>query len=359
MSKLKITQTPLMPENPRPIVSVGAGGIVRDAHYPAYRKAGFPLAGIFDLDTERAHSIAQTFNVPQVYTSLEELVASAPPEAVFDVAVPAAAIPKILPHLPDKRGVLIQKPIGDNLAEARIIRDLCRRKGFIGAANFQMRYAPYILAAQSLIAQGVIGEVHDMEVRLTVYTPWQLWNFMEGIPFVEILYHSIHYIDLVRSFLGEAQGVYAKTVKHPDTPKMDGTRTNIIFDYGDTLRANVTTNHHHKYGLRHQESYVKWEGTKGAIKAKMGLLLNYPEGKPDQFEYCVLKDDAEPEWIPVSLEGTWFPDAFIGTMASVMRAVEGSAAEIPTSIEDAFKTMALAEAICQSSASGAMSIPTG
>ena len=33
-----------LPRAPRPIVIVGAGGIVNDAHLPAYRLAGLPVA---------------------------------------------------------------------------------------------------------------------------------------------------------------------------------------------------------------------------------------------------------------------------------------------------------------------------
>ncbi|MEM7028060.1 MAG: gfo/Idh/MocA family oxidoreductase, partial [Chloroflexota bacterium] len=160
-----------------------------------------------------------------------------------------------------------------------------------------------------------------------------------------------------RSFLGESNGVYAKTVKHPDALKMDGTRTNIILDYGDQIRANIETNHHHKYGLQHQESYVKWEGTRGAIKVTMGLLMNYPTGEPDRFEYCLLENEAPTPWQTIDLDGTWFPDAFIGSMSSLMRYINGETSHLPTSVQDAFKTMAVTEAACQSSASGATPIP--
>ena len=33
-----------LPSSPRPIVTFGAGSIVGDAHFPAYRKAGLPVA---------------------------------------------------------------------------------------------------------------------------------------------------------------------------------------------------------------------------------------------------------------------------------------------------------------------------
>jgi predicted dehydrogenase len=354
---LKIRQTPDMPKKLRPIVSIGAGGIVRDAHLPAYKKAGFSVVGMFDLDKSKATTLAKQYGIKQVLSTLEEVVAAAPENAIFDVAVPASAILEILPHLPKSASVLIQKPMGNNLKEAKAIRDLCRKKEFIAAVNFQMRYAPYVLAAKSLIEQGAIGEVHDLEVRLTVNTPWQMWRFFESIPRVEILYHSIHYLDLMRSFLGEPKGVYAKTLKHPKTQKLASTRSNIILDYGDTLRANIETNHGHDFGLTHQESYVKWEGTKGAIKAKIGLLLNYPKGEADGFEYCILEQGKKPKWKSVAVKGSWFPDAFIGSMASLMRYLEGSSNVLPTSVDDAYKTMALVEAAHRSSDSRATRIP--
>lgn len=62
-------------------------------------------------------------------------------------------------------------------------------------------------------------------MRVTVYTPWHLWSFLKTVSKPEIWYHSIHYMDLVRSFLGEPQGIYCKSTRHPDAAKLDGTRT--------------------------------------------------------------------------------------------------------------------------------------
>jgi len=352
-----ITMTPPMPGKPRPIVLIGAGGIVNDAHLPAYRKAGFPVAGIFDLDASRAETTARAFGVPAVYPSLDSAVARAPKGAVFDVAVPASAIADILPRLPDGAGVLIQKPMGESIAQARLIRELARSKRLQAAINFQLRYAPVILAARSLIEQGAIGQLHDMEVRVTAYTPWHLWKFMETVPAAEITYHSIHHLDLMRSFLGQPRGIYAKSVRHPKASRIDGTSSDFALDYGDFTRCLITTNHHHEYGSRHQESYVKWEGSQGAIKAKLGVLLDYPKGVPDELEYCILEEGEPPVWRAVTPSGNWFPDAFIGTMASVMRRLEGSAPSIPTSVEDAYKTMILVDAAHRSSQVGATPVP--
>jgi predicted dehydrogenase len=341
-----------LPQQQHPIILIGAGGIARDAHLPAYRKAGFKVTAVFDPNQERARAVAREFAVDRVAASLEDAIGRAPQGAVYDVATPPGAFLDILDTLPGGSSVLIQKPLGEDIAKARAIRDLCRAKKFRAAVNFQLRYTPAVRVARNMIAKGAIGEVHDMEVRVTVYTPWHLWTFLEGIPRMEILNHSVHYLDLMRSFLGEPTTVYAKTVKHPKMAKLASARSNIILDYGDTLRANVTTNHGHEYGLTHQESYIKWEGTRGAIKIRAGLLMDYPKGVPDLFEYCVLEPGDSPEWRTLDIQGSWFPDAFIGTMADLMCYAEGSAQDLPGSVEDAYKTMAVVEAAYASNDAG-------
>lgn len=345
---------PELPQTPRPIGIIGCGGIVRDAHLPAYRLAGFDVAGITDVDPSRADSLASEFALRAV-RSIPELISlsgDARP-LVYDVAVPASAIEGVLEQLPDGSAVLIQKPLGENLAQAKAIVELCRRKQLSAAVNFQLRYAPYILAARNLIERGAIGDLHDMEVRVTVYMPWHLWTFLETAPRVEIVYHSIHYVDLIRSFLGEPKRVHALTLKHPDTLKLHSTRTNIALDYGPSIRANITTNHGHRFGLAQQESYVKWEGTRGAIKATLGLLMNYPKGEPDALKICQLDANGNPsEWQNVPFEGSWYPHAFIGSMASLMRYVEGSTTILPTRVEDALQTMAVVEACYRDSETG-------
>ena len=100
------------PRTRRPIVMIGAGGIVCDAHLPAYRKAGFEVAAIYDKDLARAKSTAEKFGIANTPASLDEAASTAAPNAVFDIATPASAHLEILEQLPDERGVLLQKTHG-------------------------------------------------------------------------------------------------------------------------------------------------------------------------------------------------------------------------------------------------------
>jgi len=339
-----------------PIYIVGAGGIVNAAHLPAYRMAGYSVQGIYDIDGNKAAGAASRFSVPSVFKTLPELIAAAPSNAVFDVAVPAEALFAILEQLPQGASVLMQKPMGNDYTEAKKILDITRARKMKAAVNFQLRYAPYILAAKKLIADGVIGDLCDVEINVNVFTPWHLWDFLFSSRRVEILYHSIHYIDLVRHLLGNPEGMYAKTVKHPFMPQLASVRSNIIMDYGDMVRANILTNHCHRFGLHHQHSYIKLEGTKGAVKIQMGVLINYPEGVMDTLEYVTLDDNKMPEWKKIPVKGSWFPDAFAGSMQQVMMAAQGKIAQPDNSVEDCIYTMACVEAAYMSSEIGGVKI---
>lgn len=358
MSELTVRQTAILPQNPPPIVSVGLGGIVHDAHYPAYKMAGFSVVSGFDLNPDRATMMKEKFDIPLIHDSLGAMIQVAPKNAIYDVAVPGNAIIDILLELPAGSAVLIQKPMGEDFAQAQQILEICRARQLTAAINFQLRFAPFIIAARDMIDRGLIGEVYDMEARMQVNTPWHLWQFLFPLPRVEILYHSIHYIDLARSFFGTPKSVYAKTMSHPTAPDLKGgTRSMIIMDYGDNPRVNIMTNHNHAYGSEKQQSYFKFEGSKGAIHMRAGLNMNYPHGVPDQFEYVLLESDQTPTWKNMDINGSWFPEAFIGTMASLMRKVTGETEELPTSVEDVIETMAVVEAAYDSSQNGGTPIP--
>jgi predicted dehydrogenase len=341
-----------LPSGKRPIYIIGAGGIVNTAHLPAYQIAGFNVQGIYDIENDKARITGKKFSIPHVFTSLREMIDHSPGDAVFDVAVPGSQTIPVLQQLPDGAAVLLQKPMGENFDEAKQILALVKQKKMQAAINFQLRYAPYILAAKKFIANNSLGELNDIEVNVNVYTPWHLWNFLVESKRVEILYHSIHYIDLIRNLLGNPISMYAKTTKHPSMQQLASVRSNIIMDYGEMIAANILTNHCHNYGIPKQQSYIKIEGSKGAIKINFGALIDYPRGAADSFEYVLLKNGEEPQWQQMNIEGSWFPHAFIGSMAQLMLAAEGSIGKPDNDAEDCIHTMACVEAAYKSSEQG-------
>ena len=265
---------------------IGAGGIVRSAHLPAYHQARFPVLALADVTPGRAEELAREHHIAHSFSSVSEATRFAPTDAVYDVAVPAAQLVSVLQQLPRGAAVLMQKPMGETMEQARQIRELCHERSFTAAVNFQLRYAPNHLGALALANAGVLGQLHDLEVQVRTYTPWSLWTFLAQAPRLEILYHSIHYLNLIQAWLGNPAGVYARTVRSPETPLLSSTKTNVILNYGEDKRVFIATSHGHTFPET-QQSFVLWEGTAGAIRMGMGVNLDYPTGRPDTLEYAL------------------------------------------------------------------------
>lgn len=334
-----------LPERRRPIVILGAGGIVRDAHLPAYAKAGFEVASLttWAPHRSRAEELAAAYGIHEVFTEVSDAVAAAPADAVFDIAQMPDQFAASLEALPDGAGVLIQKPFGQDLHEARALLAICERKGLVAAVNTQLRFAPYIAAVRQLLASGAIGELYDLEVGVTVRTPWELFPQVLGLDRLEINMHSVHYLDLIRSFLGDPDAVSAVTERRPGSGHANS-RSVVLMRYRNrSLRVVVSTNHDHHFGPAHEQSFIKWEGTRGAARVQMGLNMNYPSGGPDSAEFQ-LDTEAHRGWQPLPFAGSWFPDGFVGSMSVLQRYLERSIDELPTRASDVYRTMAVIDA---------------
>ena len=337
------------PSRPRPIVIIGAGGIVNDAHLPAYRLAEFPVAGIFDVNRDRAEMLAAKWGL-KVFSSLAEAAVS---DAVFDLATPPAAHFDLLSALPEDAIVLIQKPMGRDLDEASRILKLARARKLTAAVNFQLRFAPMMLALQDALDRGLLGRLIDVEIHLNILTPWHLFPFLKGLPRIEIAVHSIHYFDFIRALLGNPTSVYARTMGHP-LSDMAQTRTSAILDFGKDVRCTLSINHDHDFGRKFQDSTFRFEGDQGVAVVKMGILLNYPQGEPDELWIAQRGGD----WTQIPLQGAWFPHAFVGKMSNLQRFAAGEDPTLISSVEDAWHTMALVEACFSSSAAPATPVPS-
>ncbi len=352
---MDIRQQVELPETPLPIAIIGAGGIVKDAHLPAYTLAGFPVIGIYDKDTSKALALKDRFSIVEnVFESIEALIAHAAAHgAVFDLAIPADGIIDVLRVIPEGSAVLIQKPMGNTLPEAQAILNICNEKELKAAINFQLRFAPYMIAARQLMDEGLLGKVHDVEMMVCVYTPWHLWDFLFKVPRMEILYHSIHYLDLIRDLLGMPSRIHASTVKHPASPGLASSKTTMILDYHEFLQARIITNHGHDFGPEHQASYFKIEGTEGAIHIEVGLSLDYPRGKPSTFQYISKRSNKG--WQKIPLIGDWFPHAFIGTMAELQNHVLQSK-PMSHAVKTSYDTMRLVEAAYDANRRGGINL---
>jgi predicted dehydrogenase len=85
------------------------------------------------------------------------------------------------------------------------------------------------------------------------------------------------------------------------------------------LRVLIDVDH----GTWQDDRYAifRCEGTEGIAKGTIGLMYDYPRGRPDTLEFSSRRY-RDGTWIAPKLETTWVPDAFVGPMASLMRVIE-------------------------------------
>lgn len=347
---------PAHPSHDRPVFILGAGAIVRDAHVPAYQLAGYEIGGFFDIDHTRAASLASRCPNARAFATLESaLGACASVNGVLDVALPPQALASTLEHVPLGASVLLQKPFGRTLEEATHLRALLKERGMRGAVNFQLRHAPVVRALRHVLASGAIGDVVDIEMRVVCRMPWETWPFLRGMQRMEILMHSIHYLDLCRALLGEPSRVWSWAAPHPSAPEIADARstTMLAFEAGGTARrAVVTTYHHHAAPEGHDASHLRIEGTRGTAVARLGVNLDYPRGRSDTLAWSANGG----VWREETISGNWFPHAFAGSMGALLKAAESGHDPVESNFDDAWRTMALVET-CYKSAAGGEDVP--
>jgi predicted dehydrogenase len=345
-----LSQTWPMPSKTSPIIIIGTGGIVKDAHLPAYKKAGFDVAGLYDVDKDKADLLAKEYEINTVFSSFEAAFENR--DCIFDLALPPANLLEVVEKLPENIYAIFQKPLGRTLREGNDIRKICHKKNIKACMNFQLRFSPIMLPVYEAIQKNLLGELVELEVHVNTHTPWELWPFLKTLDRVEVPLHSIHYIDWIRSVLGNPKSLYCQSVKHPKVQDLADCRTSAIFNYGDQVRCCMTINHTHSFGRKNQDAYIRLEGTKGAAKMTLGLLLDYPNGEPEELEIITENTD----WIKVDIQGKWFPDAFIGVMANMQRFKNDEDENLITSIDDSIDTMAVVDSCGISSQSGGLKV---
>ncbi|MEE2657329.1 MAG: Gfo/Idh/MocA family oxidoreductase [Candidatus Latescibacterota bacterium] len=332
----------------RGIALCGAGGIVTGAHLPAYRKCGFRVQGIFDLDHDKARAAAAAFDIPKVYESLNELLGDDSTDIV-DIALPATENVVVVDAVGSAgKAMLIQKPLAEDYETAQRTVEIIDGHGVIAAVNQQMRWEPGVRMSHHLHKQGALGELFNLAFLVFVDTPWHMWEWIRRKSTIDVLYHSIHYIDSIRYLTGaEPVSLFCDGSSLPGYDAVGETRLNLLLTFPEQLRATVLTNHHASYGIEGQQAQFRVEGTNGLAVRTMGLLMNYPDGSPDIFRTYIGET-----WQSYEFAETWFPDAFVGTMASVMRALDGDIEHPETDVHDNLRTLRLVFAAYESMRTG-------
>lgn len=336
----------LPPKHDYGIGLIGCGGIVNYAHLPAYKAHGLNIIACYDINREVAERTAHEHGIATVAASLDELLADQRIQIV-DIALPPwHQLATVRQVAASGKHMLCQKPLSNTYSEAVEIVQIAKDAGIKLAVNQQMRWDAGIRVAQQLIAQGAIGTPTDARIVVNIQTPWDMWPWLAAAPQLEIMYHSIHYLDSLRFLFGEPARVASFHTKYPGQKSIGETKTLTILEHENGLQVIVDVNHSNWS----DDFYATFRflGTTGIIKGTLGLLYNYPHGRPDTLELQI-RDTEPAAWHAADLTRMWIPDAFIGPMAGLMTSIQDDS-EPPTSGADNLKTLHLVASAYRSAA---------
>jgi predicted dehydrogenase len=331
----------------RGIGIVGAGFIVRDCHLVAYADAGFKVVGLTSRTRATAESVASLRGVPKVFDSVESMLDD-PEVEVVDVAVPPLEQPgvigRILAHPRRVKGILAQKPLAMSLEEGRALVEACEGAGVRLQVNQNMRYDHSVRVLKGLLDRGDLGEPVLATIEMRAIPHWMPWA--EGGRSLSTFIMSIHHLDTFRYWLGNPTRVLASTRPDPRTqfPHSDGINLTIL-EYSNGARASAWDDVWAGPAREGAggEIFVRWrvEGTKGLALGTIGWP-GWPERVPSTIDYSTTLDAGQ--WHRPRWPQAWFPDAFAGTMAGLLIAIENDT-EPDISGRDHLETLALCEAV--------------
>lgn len=185
---------------------------------------GVVMAGIFDVDAERARAVGDELDVP-VRSSLDELLDGA--DAVV-IAVPTTAHEEVAIEAL-RRGVhcLIEKPMAPTLEAADRILEAAEGAGVVVQIGHVERFNPAIRAAEPYMGRPLFIESH----RMAPFSP-------RSTDVAVVLDLMIHDVDLVRSLVGRSVVEIAASGVPVLTPNVDIASARLTFEGGAV--ANLT-----------------------------------------------------------------------------------------------------------------------
>jgi predicted dehydrogenase len=198
-------------------VALAGAGYFAQFHLDGWRRIpGVELAGICDLDQEKARTLAARFGVARTFGSAAAMLDAGSADLVDIVAPPAAHAALVAETARRGLATVCQKPFGRSYAEARELAGLASQAGITIAIHENFRFMPHFREMRRWIDAGRLGALHSIAFRLRpgdgqgpdAYLARQ--PTFQRMPRFLVFETAIHLIDTFRFLVGEVDAVTAR-----------------------------------------------------------------------------------------------------------------------------------------------------
>lgn len=223
-----------MSEAPLRAVVVGAG-YAAEGHVVALRAAGVEVSAIVARDVSVGGAVAARLGVARTFAEWSSAFAAVDP-AIVTLATPAAV--RLAPlEAAAARGcaILCDKPLATNVADAEQALRVVEAEGVVHAFAATRRYEPSVAWLAELVADGIVGPIVAVEVRLGACLapplPWS-WALVRALGGGVVANHFPHVLAVLERILDSKVDVTEGEADHAfvDAPYLSG-----IHDYRDLV----------------------------------------------------------------------------------------------------------------------------
>lgn len=201
---------------------------------------GAELVAVASTSAERGTAFAETYDIPHVFSSYEQMAASDLVDAVY-VSTPHSFHKSCAElFLRKKKHVLCEKPICVNAAQATSLQKTADENGVFLMEAMWTRFLPAVQEACRIAASGEIGEILGVRADFCyASTPEEEAKLFElrlaGGSLLDVGIYGLHFADMV---LGEPKSI---TVSAQMLPQGVDGHTNLLLQYDSGAIASVSS----------------------------------------------------------------------------------------------------------------------
>lgn len=332
---------------------IGAGGIAKRRTLPAMEQVtNGQVIAIMDKNEEVLEELSEKYQIPNTAMEEKELLENKEIEAVYVASPVCYHKQQALEVLHAGKHLLLEKPLAMNAADARQIAEAAKRQNSIAGVAMVMRHHSAHKKIKKMIADHTIGQVVCCRAQLNCWFPKMKGNWRQNPKMAgggALVDMGTHCIDLLRFLLDdEVEWVFGDISTKTFSYEVDDSADCILHM---TKGASCFIDVHFNIPDEAAKGMLEIYGTKGSILAR-GTIGQDGQGEvflnlcDSSQEYHSEQVRSEPT-LGKKVEYEW--ENLYGTQIQSFSRAILEKEEATTSLEDAYETVCVVDALYQSS----------
>ena len=308
-------------------------GLRARAHANAAREGGaLSVAYACDVDPQRATKAASEWQARAV-TDYRIVLDDPDVESAIIATDVGSHLAIARDAVSAGKHMIIEKPLGDDVAKARDLVDLAEHSDRVTYVSFQLRFQPNMAAIK-----GALPEIMPVQIFFGRSRGMMKAQFLNSLPFCGIMDFLAHDFDLVSWFMGRSPlAVSAVMRRNTFTRDTDAADTlSALIDYGDGHSATIVSS----IGAREI-------GQKCDIAGMCGNLALNTEGKVSGVRFARYDSDGEKTPLELTSQDGVSPDVELqrAFLAQIREGMRSSAASLRDGLNSLLVTLACLKSV--------------